>query len=284
MITTKDTERFWANLVVPSKPFHIEREFDGIPELEMFTRGITNGDSFLISGEAGVGKTQAVINLASHLNLPLVRLEMDGSLSKADTEGRLLPTADGGWAFHYSRLATAIKFGGVVLLNEFSRSLPSNSTLFLGILAERQLQIEQLNEVIPVHPNTVFIADQNVGTRYIGTREQDPALLDRFNVKVEFDDDPAIESALIGSPALLEIAQALRYLHKQEPAKHRTRVGLRMLLNFVKQASVYNFQFAVNRFLANFTPAEREAVSLQFESRYINIAQELDVPVGNYSN
>jgi hypothetical protein len=52
----------------------------------------------------------------------------------------------------------------------------------------------------------------------------------------------------------------------------------------VKQAKTYNFQFAVNRFLANFPEAEREAVSLQIEARYIDIASELSVPVGNYSN
>jgi hypothetical protein len=283
-VVKQETDRVWANVVVPEKPFHIQRKFDGIDELDMFNLGIANHDNFLLSGEAGVGKTQSVVNLASHLGLPFVRLEMDGSLSKADTEGRLLPTLDGGWRWHYSRLATVIKFGGVILLNEFSRSLPSNSTLFLGILEEKQLQIETLNEVIPVHPNTIFIADQNIGSRYVGTRQQDPALLDRFNVKLEYNDDPAIESALVPSPALLEIAEALRFLNKQEPAKHKTRVGLRMLLNFVKQAKTYNFQFAVNRFLANFAPEEREAVSLQFESRYLNISQELSVPVGNYSN
>jgi len=283
-LVKQDATRLWANLVVPPKPDnYLTRTIDGLDEIDFFTRGINAGDAFLLSGEAGVGKTESVINLASHLNLPLVRLEMHQSLSLADTEGRLLPTADGGWQWHYSRLATGIKNGAVILLNELSRSLPSNATLFLGILNERQLQIEQLNETIPVHPNTIFIADQNIGSRYVGTRDQDLALLDRFNVKLEYGDDPEIEAKLIPSPALLEIANALRYLSKAEPSKHRTRVGLRMLLNFVKQAKVYNFTWAVNRFLANFPEQEREAVSLQFEARYINISQELNVPLGSYS-
>jgi hypothetical protein len=277
MITTGQAPRYWAKLSVPEKPFHIQRKIDGIDEIDMFTRGIQAGDNFLLSGEAGVGKTQATINLASHLGLPYVRLEMDGSLSKAETEGRLLPNGTGGWDWHYSRFATIIKHGGIVLLNEFSRMLPANSTLFLGILEEKQLQIETLNEVIPVHPNTIFIADQNVGSRYVGTRQQDPALIDRFNVKIEFDDDPEIEKQLIPSPALLEIATALRYLSKSEPARHKTRVGLRMLLNFVKQAKTYNFQFAINRFLANFSPEEREAVSMHLDTQRENIARDLNI-------
>jgi hypothetical protein len=282
-LLTAEVPRTWARLVVPAEPEnYLKRKIDGLDEDEFYDIGLANGDAFLLSGEAGVGKTESVVHLANRLGLPLVRLEMHQSLSLADTEGRLLPTPTGGWQWHYSRLATGIKHGAVILLNELSRSLPSNATLFLGILQEGQLQIEQLNEVIPVHPNTIFIADQNIGARYVGTREQDHALLDRFNVKLEFNDDPAIESQLIPSPSLLEIANAMRFLSKSEPSKHRTRVGLRMLLNFVKQAKAYNFTWAVNRFIANFPPAEREAISLQFEAKYLNIAQELGVSVGDY--
>jgi nitric oxide reductase NorQ protein len=273
---SQNAERVWANLVVPPKPTYYTRTIDGLDEVDVYTRGIANGDAFLLTGEAGVGKTESVTHLASYLNRPMVRIEMHQSLSLADTEGRLLPTLDGGWRWHYSRLATAIRQPSVILLNELSRSLPSNATLFLGLLNERQLQIEQLNEVIEVHPECVFIADQNIGNGY-AVREQDKALLDRFNVKLEFGDDPVIEGKLIPSPSLLELANSLRFLHKQEPAKHRTRVGLRMLLNFVKQTKTYNFTFAVNRFLANFPEAEREAVSMQIDSRHINIAQELGV-------
>jgi hypothetical protein len=282
--TTDKVNRVWAKLAVPAKPHYLTRNFDGIDEDTMYDLGIANGDAFLLSGHAGVGKTESTVHLASRLGVPWVRVEMHQSLSIADIEGRLMPNIAGGWDWHYSRLATAIRQPSVILLNELSRSLPSNTTLFLGLLNEKVLQIESLGETIPVHPECIFIADQNIGRQYVGTREQDPALLDRFNVKLEFDDDPVIEGKLIPSPALLELATALRFLNKQEPAKHRTRVGLRMLLNFVKQAKTYNFTFAVNRFLANFSEAEREAVAFQFETRYINIANELAVPTGDYSN
>jgi hypothetical protein len=56
-----------------------------------------------------------------------------------------------------------------------------------------------------------------------------------------------------------------------------------MLKNFVKHAPTYNFGFAVDRFVANFAEAEREAVALQFEPRYINIAKELGVDLGTYA-
>lgn len=283
-VQSHEIEKVWASLPVPKVEGYFGRTIDGMPEDEFWDKAIANGDNVLLSGHAGVGKTESATNLASRLGLPFHRFEMHRNLNTQVTEGRLMPKPEGGWRWHYSRLATAVTRPSVILLNELSRTSAGNATLFLGILEERKLMIESLNEELDVHPECIIIADQNVGRYYVGTQEQDKALLDRFNVKIDFEDDPAIESKLIPSPSLLEVANSLRYLSENEPSKHRTRVGLRMLKNFVNQAKVYNFQFAVNRFVANFPPAERESVMLQFESRYSNIAEELNVPVGNFSN
>jgi DNA-directed RNA polymerase specialized sigma24 family protein len=56
-----------------------------------------------------------------------------------------------------------------------------------------------------------------------------------------------------------------------------------MLKRFVSHSRNYNFAFAVRNFLNNFPAKEREAVAYQVEARYINIAQELGVPVGSYN-
>lgn len=279
----EQVDRFPAELTVPTfDSTYIERSWNGLSESQMYDIGIANGDNFLLSGDAGVGKTTSASNLAARLGVPFVRLELHQTLDNTITEGRLLPRIGGGWAWHYSQLATAVQQPSVVLLNELSRSSLRNTTLFLGILNERKLSIQTLNEVIDVHPQCIIIADQNVGSQYAGTQAQDSALLDRFNVKLEFEDDPAIEAQIIPSPSLLELAQSLRYLHQTERSKHKTRVGLRMLKNFVKQARTYNFGFAVESFIRNFSVAERESVRFHIDSRYINIAQELNVPVGDY--
>jgi hypothetical protein len=276
--------KHWAQLTVPSTTeAYFEREFDGLTETDIQDRAIANGENILMTGDAGTGKTQSAINLARRLGVPFVQLVLHQTLDNSIVEGRLLPDENGGWSWHYSKFATAFGQPSVILLNELSRSSLRNTTLFLPILEEGLLHIETLNEVIKRHPQCIIIADQNIGVAYTGAQAQDSALLDRFDVKLEFGDDPAIERQIIPSPALLELAEALRFLQQSEPAKHKTRVGTRMLKRFVSHSRNYNFAFAVRNFLNNFPAKEREAVAYQVEARYINIAQELGVPVGSYN-
>ena len=277
--------KYWAHLEVPSSDkVHYPREFDGLPEDRVFDIGLAKGDRFLLTGDAGTGKTQASMNLARRLGVPFLQLVLHKTLDNSIVEGRLLPDPNGsGWAWHYSKFATALTQPSVILLNELSRSALGNTTLFLPVLEEGLLHIETINEVIKVHTDCSIIADQNIGTAYSGAQQQDSALLDRFNVKLEFDYDPAIERKIVGSGSLVELAESLRYLRKAEPAKHKTVVGTRMLINFADQAKHYNFAFAVRSLLNNFPDKEREAVSLQLESRYITIAEELGVSADNLS-
>ena len=283
-VSVAGVPKHWAQLTVPSttEPY-FEREFDGLPESTIQDTAIANGENILMTGDAVTGKTQSAINLARRLGVPFVQLVLHQTLDNSIVEGRLLPDENGGWSWHYSKFATAFGQPSVILLNELSRSSLRNTTLFLPILEEGLLHIETLNEVIKRHPQCIIIADQNIGTAYTGAQAQDSALLDRFDVKLEFGDDPAIERQIIPSPALLELAEALRFLQQSEPAKHKTRVGTRMLKRFVSHSRNYNFAFAVRNFLNNFPAKEREAVAYQVEARYINIAQELGVPVGSYN-
>lgn len=274
-----------AKLTVPEPDDYYERTFDGVTETALYDYARSNQRKVLLTGDAGTGKTSSARNYAAKRNLPFVTIECTQQIDQSITQGRFVPTGVGNstkWV--YSQLATAIQQPSVILLNELTRMNPKAASLFLRLLQENELLIEPLNEVIKVHPECLVIADQNTGSGYTGTQRQDQALVDRFNVKLEFKYDDAIESKFIKSPTLLAFANSIRQASETSD-QFSVPMSTRMLKNFEEQATQLNFTFAVNSLLSAFPKddSEREAIKMRFDAEYDKIAEELNVPVGTYS-
>jgi len=272
-------------LSIPPKEDYVMRSFFGKTEQEILDYARATQQIVLYTGPAGTGKSSSVRNYAHISNLPMVTVECTQQIDQSVTQGRFVPTGNGNeMVFMYSQLATIIQQPGVVLLNELTRMTPKAASLFLRLLQERELLIEPLNQVIKVHPECIIIADQNTGNGYTGTSKQDAALIDRFNIKLEFDYDTQIEQKFIPSETLLEFATAIRVASNMSD-QFSIPMSTRILKNFVAQARGLGFEFAVNSLLANY-PAmegEREALKMRFDSNMDKIAEELGVPLGTYS-
>jgi MoxR-like ATPase len=274
-----------AKLTVPEPEDYYERTFDGVTETSLYDYARNNQRKVLLTGDAGTGKTSSARNYAAKRNLPFITIECTQQIDQSITQGRFVPTGVGNstkWV--YSQLATAVQQPSVILLNELTRMNPKAASLFLRLLQENELLIEPLNEVIKVHPECLIIADQNTGSGYTGTQRQDQALVDRFNVKLEFKYDDAIESKFIKSPTLLAFANSIRQASETSD-QFSVPMSTRMLKNFEEQAVKLNFQFAVNSLLSAFPKddSEREAIKMRFDAEYDKIAEELNVDPGSYS-
>jgi hypothetical protein len=247
----------------------------GKSEVEIFDFARSSSEVVAIDGHAGTGKTSSARHYSALRGLPFLRVECHQSLDTSVTQGKFVPDGVGGLKWVYSPLARLIQQPSVILLNEFTRTSPKNAPLFLGLLEERQLLIDShLGEVIPVHPETLFIADYNSG--YRGTAQLDQALFDRFNIKLKFGWSEEAERVRIGSPALREFANALRKGAELED-KYSTPVSTRLLLNFVKQSKGLGLQFAVQSFLNAFPVEEQDAIKMLLQVYSANIATELNV-------
>jgi hypothetical protein len=235
--------------------------------------------------EAGTGKTSSARNYAALNKLPFVTIECTQQIDQSVTQGRFVPTGVGNSTqWKYSQLASAIQRPSVVLLNELTRMSPKAASLFLRLLAERELLIEPLNEVIKVHPECLIIADQNTGLGYTGTSKQDTALIDRFSIKLEFKYDTSIESKFIKSPALLEFASNIREASELND-EFSTPMSTRVLQNFQAQATSLNFAFAVHALLNNYpkSDGERDAIKMRLDAEIDRIASDLGVELGTYN-
>jgi hypothetical protein len=274
------TSRSLNTLTVPDVKQYFERTFEDIPESRIYDVARQTQQSVLLTGDAGTGKTSSARNYAATRKLPFVVIECTQQIDNSVTQGRFVPAEDGAsvkWV--YSQLATAIQQPSVVLFNELTRMSPKSSSLFLRLLAERELVIDPFNEVIKVHPECIIIADANVGAAYSGTMRSDGALLDRFNIKLPFVYDSDLEKNFLPYPALLAFATGIRKASELGEEDFTVPVSTRVLQNFVMHATNFNWSFAVQRLLSNF-PAEsgeREAIKLRLESDAPRIASDLNV-------
>ena len=274
-----------AVLHTPDVEPYFEREWNGVTEAQVYAWAHKSQLNVLLTGDAGTGKTSSARNYAAKNNLPFVTIECTQQIDQSITQGRYVPTGVGNsMRWTYSQLATAIQQPSVILINELTRMNAKSASLFLRLLQERELLIEPLNEVIKVHPECIFIADQNTGLGYTGTVRQDNALLDRFNVKLEFKYDDKIESKFIKSPTLLLFANSIRQASEMSD-QFSVPMSTRLLKNFIAQATNLNFEFAVTALLNAFpkSDGEREALKMRFDAEFDKIAQELNVSTGSYS-
>ena len=274
-----------AVLTVPDIEPYYPRKFYGNTEQEIYDKARDEAWNVLLTGDAGTGKTSSARNYAAERGLPFVTIECTQQIDQSITQGRFVPTGVGNATrWKYSQLATAIQQPSVILINELTRMTPKAASLFLRLLAERELLIEPLNEVIKVHPGVLFIADQNTGLGYTGTSRQDSALVDRFNVKLEFHYDTAIESNFIKSPTLLSFASNIREAAELND-EFSVPMSTRILKNFQAQATALNFEFAVNSLLSNYPKldGERDAIKMRFDAEADAIANDLGVVLGKYS-
>lgn len=271
-------------LVVPKPKAHFERRFNGLSETQIAEFAQANQKTLLVTGPAGTGKTSFAYNYAAIKGLPFVVIEGTRQIDETKVHGRLVPTGIGNsFIWQDSRFATAIRRPSVVLINELSRMPAKAADLFLKVLNERELVVDSTNEVIEVHPDCLFIADQNTGVGYAVTK-QDYALLDRMQPKLEFDYDINLERKFVPSEALLQFAHGIREASNATD-QFTVPMSPRILLDFVSNAKGLNLGFAVTSLLNNFPKddGEREAIKMRLDADIDAIAADLGVTLDGYS-
>ncbi len=148
-------------------------------------RDIMTKRNVMLTGPSGSGKTEILMLAAAQLGIPCRIYDM-GAMQDPMTQ--LLGThriSGGNSVFEYSRFAEDIQKPGLIVFDEISRADPmTNNILFRLLDSRRELAVEQAGEnqqrVIKAHPDCAFAATANIGDEYVGTRELDPAIRQRF--------------------------------------------------------------------------------------------------------
>ena len=139
-----------------------------------------------VYGSLGSGKSSCIKQLAARLNYPVFEVTGHGRLEFADLVGHFT-VQKGNMSFEYGPLALAMRYGGILLLNEIDLTPPEVAAGLNSILDGSPLCIaENGGELITPNPMFRFVATANSNGAgddtglYQGVQRQNAAFLDRF--------------------------------------------------------------------------------------------------------
>lgn len=147
---------------------------------------IDSREPLYVFGPTGCGKTSCIKQMAARLNYPVFEVTGHGRLEFADLLGHLT-IRDGSMCFEYGPLALAMRYGGLLLLNEIDLISPEVAAGLNSVLDGSPLCIaENGGELITLHAMFRFAATANTNGGgdetglYQGAVRQNLAFSDRF--------------------------------------------------------------------------------------------------------
>lgn len=273
-----------AMVTVPDKAFaksYINRKVvGGLSDFEIMDNAMRDHKNVLIEGHAGSGKTAMVQAYASARGYRYFNVACHIGLEASHLVGRWIPTPDGHFRWQDGAVTEIVRNGGVLLFNEINFA-PERFLTFIFSLLDYRREIQLLEnggEVIKAHPDLLIVADMNPD--YRGTRPLNQALADRFSQRLVFPYDNAIEQKLLGSKALLVMANQLR--EEFNKGTINTPISTRNLVAFAENVKSLGMDFATYCYINSFEgDEERSAVRLLLTTHRDNIAIDFGQPVTN---
>lgn len=267
---------------VPAKAFeaeYVSRQVAGIKDLEVLAAAHRLQKNVILEGPTGSAKTSFVYAYAASVGMPIVNVPCNGGVDVRQLMGGWHPNPEGGFSFTPGDLVLGAYHGAVILFNEIN-FLPQKIASFVyGLLDKRRTVYlpdasgSDFPTQFVAHPSTFILADYNPG--YIGTRPLNEALRNRFSVPLVWDYDREVESQLVVSHSLLDMAYKLR--ERAAVGDISTPVATNALMEFEEFAweDTLGVPFAVMNFVNRFDADERRIVREVVEMFLPRIESEL---------
>jgi cobaltochelatase CobS len=167
--------------------------------LETIAHGIQQNVPVLLIGETGVGKTSAIRYIASKCNVPLRRLNLNGSTTVDEFVGKVMLDKDGTYWVD-GILIDAMRRGHWLVVDEINAALPEILFVLQSLLDDDRYVVlaESDGEVVRPHANFRLFATMNPSDGgYTGTKELNKALLSRFSIVLNVEWPTAAEEKKI---------------------------------------------------------------------------------------
>lgn len=259
-------------------------------DMQVFDYCYENGFNLLIEGPTGPGKTMATRAWAASRGMIMARVNSNNGIDKSAMFGKHLPDEDK-MHFHWSDGAVTyvVRHGGVILINEVNFIPERVATILFGLLDDnREIVLDDKDgEIVRAHrgkgacwcseencddKRVLIVADMN--PNYQGTRELNTAFRNRWEMQLQWDYDPAVESQLVSSDSLRNMADQLR--DHVRSGKMMTPCSTNMLMEFERIAQDVSIEFAIMNFVNHYADEERGAVALVADAHKENIRADYE--------
>lgn len=151
-------------------------------------KAIDEGLNILLIGETGTGKTHCLRHLASEMEMPYMRVNLNGGTTPEDLVGQWIPKKEAsGFEWADGVLTKMVRFGGLFVCDEINAATAEILFILHALLDDERkvVLVQKDGEVLRAHKDFVFAATMNP-TGYEGTKPLNLALFDRFDVVIDF--------------------------------------------------------------------------------------------------
>lgn len=300
-VDTEEVFGFKADLAVSALPD--QPELAGhVPDVDAayrFTPAVTRAllagfglnRRVLVHGWHGTGKSTHVEQVAAALNWPLVRVNLDGHITRMDLVGRDgIVLRDGApvTEFQEGILPWALNHGVALLFDELDAGRPDVMFVIQRLLErEGRFTLLDQNRVLTPHPNFRLFATSNtigmgnLNGLYHGTQLMNHAQIDRWSIVAQLDYlDAADEVQIVGArvPELLATADGTELAGRMVDLAALTRNGFaagdistvmspRTIISWAENYQIFNdVEYAFRlAFLNKCEAAERSIVAEYFQ-------------------
>lgn len=181
--------------------------------------GFAHGSRVLVQGLHGTGKSTHIEQIAARLNWPLMRVNLDGQISRADLVGKDQVVIEDGQprtAFEEGVIPHALTRPMALVFDEYDAGRPEVMFIIQRLLERNGLfTLTEQNRVIRPHPkfrlfataNTVGLG--NINGLYHGVNRLNQAQLDRWNIIASLDYLDPDEEFLVVTGQVPEAAEAV---------------------------------------------------------------------------
>ncbi|GAA1936658.1 cobaltochelatase subunit CobS [Brevibacterium antiquum] len=181
--------------------------------------GFAHGSRVLVQGLHGTGKSTHIEQIAARLNWPLMRVNLDGQISRADLVGKDQVVIEDGQprtAFEEGVIPHALTRPMALVFDEYDAGRPEVMFIIQRLLERNGLfTLTEQNRVIRPHPkfrlfataNTVGLG--NINGLYHGVNRLNQAQLDRWNIIASLDYLDPDEEFLVVTGQVPEAADAV---------------------------------------------------------------------------